>query len=693
MSDRNSFKPVHMLKQILSLKLTFCYYKNLKILLMVKYMGVSTFTYFFELILIRKFMENENVKKLIVPEGVQYISEWADYELPKGEHCIVDKGVTGCGYTEYCLTNPDNVILCSPRKMLLKNKSEQHKDDTNIFYLENTAQTEEELDDLLQKLKNHISKCIFLNLPCKIMVTYDSLHHIVRVLKENPVIDFTFVVDEFQCIFMDAFFKAEVEFDFVETLQYSPSVVYLSATPMLLKYLKKVDEFKDLTYYELDWSKTGYVERVNIERKHIRSINEEISRIISQYLNGNFPRIYKDGKWYESKEAVFYVNSVTDIVRAVRKNHLTPANTIIMCAESEVNKKALKRIKFTYGKVPLKGEPNPMFMFCTKSVYVGVDMYSDNAKSYIFADPNIDSLALDISIDLPQIAGRQRDKSNPFKNEIALFYKIIRKGKQLTLENFNEKQADRRKKSHDLLSLWNQANKDQKDCFRIKLKSDVQVNSYSWDFISVSRVTNEAVYNNFIELADERAWEVSQVDYQDSINVTKAISSVGVVSSVNEFKHDYEVEIDKFCSKFYSVGDFRDKMRLFCDFMDQHKDEPEIAEILNARIKSKEFNYFYSSFGTDGCRSVGYARKPLMDKVSIDLNNNNIKTQILSEFKLNQVLSAADVKTKLATIYAELGLKKTAKATDLDEYFVTKRHNITSPDGKSIRGVRIVNFK
>ena len=44
--------------------------------------------------------------KQVVPSGrdIKYISEWSEYKIPSG-HCIVDKGVTGCGYTEYTLTN------------------------------------------------------------------------------------------------------------------------------------------------------------------------------------------------------------------------------------------------------------------------------------------------------------------------------------------------------------------------------------------------------------------------------------------------------------------------------------------------------------------------------------------------------------------------------------------------------------
>ena len=62
--------------------------------------------------------------KIIVPKGIRYINEWKEFSLPN-EVCIIDKQITGCGFTEYCLTNQDNVILCSPRKILLENKAEQ----------------------------------------------------------------------------------------------------------------------------------------------------------------------------------------------------------------------------------------------------------------------------------------------------------------------------------------------------------------------------------------------------------------------------------------------------------------------------------------------------------------------------------------------------------------------------------------
>ena len=104
--------------------------------------------------------------------AIKYISEWIDYDLPRG-HVIVDKGVTGCGYTEYTLTNNLPTVLCSPRKLLLENKSEQHLKDQNILYLKNENKTFEDVSDFKNRIKTFVINCMEnLNLPPKILVTY-----------------------------------------------------------------------------------------------------------------------------------------------------------------------------------------------------------------------------------------------------------------------------------------------------------------------------------------------------------------------------------------------------------------------------------------------------------------------------------------------------------------------------------------
>ena len=635
-------------------------------------------------------------KKIIkVPNtGIKYISEWIDYDLPRG-HVIVDKGVTGCGYTEYTLTNNLPTVLCSPRKLLLENKSEQHQGDLNILYLKNEIKDINDINKLKNKIRNHIFLCDEENLPIKFLVTYDSSHYIIDILKElNLLNDFYFIIDEFQSIFLDAFFKSEVEFDFVEYLQDCPNVLYLSATPMLDKYLEKVDTFKNLPFYQIDWSDTGVVENIIIQRKFAASLGSECIKIIKQYLEGKFPSTFtSDNKIVFSKEAVFYFNSISDIIRVINKTNLSPSQVNIICADDGNNQNKLSKIGHSIGKIPLKNETNKMFTFCTKTAYIGSDFYSDCASSYVFADPNIKSLALDISLDLPQIVGRQRNRENPFKNNIVIFYKTKRKDdKDLTEEEFKKTQEERRKTTKNLLDIYNNVTLSQQKDYLQKLKADIKVSKYENDFVSISKKTNKPVYNSFIEISQERSWEVSQKDYQDKISVTKSLESL--TSNISEYQSDLEKEVQDFLdNKFYSTGIFKYKMRMYCEFMDLHQGNKEVSDIIYYKIKDPKYRKYYNFYGTKGCSSLRYEEKNL-ELGMIDVSKESeLSSVVHKKFQTGERYTLKEIKLVLQNIYRDLGITSKPKATDLDKYFNLTRTKFSDPKTKKrIEGYLLNNL-
>ena len=247
-----------------------------------------------------------------VPPEIKYLSEWDGYAIPRGK-CIVDKKVCGCGYTQLCLMNNDNVILCSPRKSLLENKLEQNP---QCFYFTPVSLSIGErkklnlFDDAdytkyvfnLQKenLKSYCSERIENNLPLKILVTYDSLPKLIEVLSFILMKDlfesFVIIVDEFQLVFSDARFKASVELDFVEYLdKYCKNVVYLSGTPMLESYLEALPFFKDLDYYELIWDQKR-ISSINILRIKTDNLEKSAIEIVNLYKQGKGPVKIVDGK-------------------------------------------------------------------------------------------------------------------------------------------------------------------------------------------------------------------------------------------------------------------------------------------------------------------------------------------------------------------------------------------------------------
>lgn len=128
----------------------------------------------------------------------------------------------------------------------------------------------------------------------------------------------------------------------------------------------------------------------------------------------------------------------------------------IICSSKSENIKKLNELsrevgeKFMIGDIPGKGEPHKMFTFCTSTVYIGADFYSTNAYSYIFANPLVKSMTVDVSVDLQQIIGRQRLDTNPFRNTATLYFNT-RKSKvtEEELENSIKEKKDKTKKQID----------------------------------------------------------------------------------------------------------------------------------------------------------------------------------------------------------------------------------------------------
>ena len=182
-----------------------------------------------------------------VPKGIRFLSDWPEFTLPETP-TIINKSITGCGFTEYCIRGPQNVILCSPRKVLLENKEKQHPGE--VLYVRNeldkvvgfdkdlatskpdktSDQKEKELSDFEKEainvaiakmhrdIRNHYENCYHSRVACNLIITYDSFHYLRDALGED-IKNFYVVVDEFQSIFTDSRFKSSTEMEFLNFLQ------------------------------------------------------------------------------------------------------------------------------------------------------------------------------------------------------------------------------------------------------------------------------------------------------------------------------------------------------------------------------------------------------------------------------------------------------------------------------------------
>ena len=668
-------------------------------------------------------------EKIIVPSGIRYISDWNEFNFNKFPgKCIINKQLPGCGFTEYCIRSNENIILCSPRKMLLKNKKNQHKFD--IYLVVNEMDKESNIDkdlskvdkttivneqfketidnnsEIYKRLYHEIEEyCISRSingLPCKILVTYDS-YRIVKDILEKLDRFYTFytVVDEFQSILHDSRFKSDTELKFLEYLIQSPTAYFVSATPMMDEYLEMLDEFKDLPYYELDWytEDPSRVIKPDLDVFLMRSVGEKASEIIQKYLNSEFESIVVMREGIPTKivstEAVFYVNSVNHITSIIKKNNLTPEQCNILCSDTPDNLKKIQRRlgkKFTIGEVPLEGDSHKMFTFCTRTVYLGADFYSLCARSFIFSDSNIDSLAVDISEDLPQILGRQRLKENPWKNSATFYYRSTANYREMKAEDFQKIIDDKMSMTESLLRVYSSTFIDKDKYSLAKTYQDLaKLKNYKDDYVAVNKVhTKEGniilrpVHNQLVLVNEIRAFKIQQIDYKDRFTVFSTIHNTLTRDDI--VNH----EVSEFLKIYTSLTTIHDKLKILCEY---GLSNDAIQIVLGQIADSDEIKSYYTTLGSQRLKGMGYHVTKIKRSLGIiTFSQELLESSIYSEFKIGDKITLADIKLKLEYLYKSINYDAAPKAKDLENYFEVKNSSIYE-NGKKIKCYTLINKK
>lgn len=681
-----------------------------------------------------------------VPKGIRYLGDQGWFSLRKfGYRYILNKQNPGCGFTEYCIKGPENVILCSPRKLLLKNKYEQHPNevylvrnemekDPNIDFdlnkssnirgklvSKNDALEEQLVEDdridrnsvIYRRLYNEIDTYISNRYCCpgsgaKILVTYDSYRIVMDILTSQGRFDkFITVIDEFQSILHDARFKSNTELKFMQKLKKSPTSIFVSATPLLDEYLDDLSDFRDLPYYQLDWGAqdSSRVIKPDLKVSQMYSVNSKAKEIIQSYLDGNFESIVvmRNGQPIEIKstEAVLYVNSVNLILNIIKNNDLTPDQVNILCADTEENKLKIKNRLgkgFNIGEIPLKGEPNKMFTFCTRTVYLGADFYSTCARTFVFSDSNSDSLAVDISDDLPQILGRQRDEDNPWQNTANFYYKTTADYRKMKKEDFDEKIQKKVEKTNNLLNVFYNGTKndEEKRTLAEKYKIDVRNSNYVNDYVAVNRVKDpitKKIYdvpiaNDLVRVNEKRAFRIQQIDYKDRFTVFASISyNMTPDDLINQ-------EVSMFFSKYNSIPFLQDKLRYLCESGLSNA----ALEIVLAQFQDSDpVKSYYITLGSDKLYKLGYNVTRIKKELGIvTFSPEVLVNTIYSNFHVGEKYLLSNLKNLLSDLYYSISYKATPKAIDILNYFEVKEFKVTAEiDGvkKRVRGYELVSSK
>ena len=603
-----------------------------------------------------------NIKYLT--ERDKFIEEFGKpFELPNG---ILNKEIPGCGATTVALTDEHKTIICSPRNELLKNKHEQYPDTLLVIGGVNIK----EIEAYLQTAE----------LP-KILVSYDSVYKLIGCIRDKS--DWRVVVDEFQCLLADSSFKSEIELHFLDNSRSFPYVTFLSATPILDKYLEQLDYFKDMNYYQLDWEEKDIV-RVYRERTK-NPINAALE-IVRYYQNGNYPSVYVNGERIYSKECVIFLNSVNNIVNIIKQTELKPEEVNIIVGNSDDNDRLIARIGegFTRGRIPLKGEAHKKFTFCTSTAYAGCDFYSTNAATFVISDCNRPNTAVDIATELVQIAGRQRLACNPFRQFLTFIYNV--NTEEVEREAFNEHLYRKVNVTLDEIRDNNNAG----EALRAKRIKDFKRTpdnvKYQDSYTMYDEQKGEFVFNRLAYVNEQYCFDVQKFNYQNGVIVRKQLQNSSFDVSENQAYAVYKEQLRHLIKK----EPFVDRMRAYCEYRAK---QGLIVNLAMSTLETKypELKYYYDILGGDRIKALDYKEKPLLNEIHTIKNFKGVRSELHGIIRIGDRLQTAEIQSILRNVYDKLGIHKSVKATDLKEFFEIHPVKIPTANGRKngfeIRGI------
>ena len=312
-------------------------------------------------------------------------------------------------------------------------------------------------------------------------------------------------------------------------------------------------------------------------------------------------------------------------------------------------------------------------------------------SSFIKSLPDI----IDISLDLPQILGRQRLKENVFRNEVLILYKSENKRGAVINEKKlvnDEKVLLKEENTKKLLVGYDKMSEEEKLMWAEKAADAKSL--YKNDYLGVSGRTGKATFNYLVKVADQRAYDVTRKEYIDDITIRKGIESIGN-ANIEVIDGNIEIELqgvyDLLVSEFNKDNNFERRMKLLCDINEQY---PGFFQIyanspIQALIPITYQNYI-SLLGFEKIKTLRYYESAIVGYIQSQQNLQN--SSISSLFNVGDKYTTKQIKEMLANFYSLNSISKTPKASDLEQYYILKAIKLKVGD-KWEHGFEIIAIK
>lgn len=292
----------------------------------------------------------------------QYLSQFID-KLPS--HCLINKGITGCGGTTLELQSKRNSIILCPTKNLVASKVKPE-------FLGVTGETtNKEIKDYAMGKGDK-----------KIIATYDALSRLMELIPDYQ--NYFLLIDEYHLLFNDYSFRSEPIMFILHNYSKFKDWAFMTATPLKEEFI--LEELKDVEQIIYEWNNSVPVKITILDTYFVQ---KELYNIIST----------------EQRNLHIFLNSVSTISKIADK--LDPNSFRVVCSNKS---KVRNSSKIT--------DPVKKINFYTSCAFEGCDIYDPEGLCIIVSDTNISTTVLDITTKVRQVCGRLRDSK--YKDEVIL---------------------------------------------------------------------------------------------------------------------------------------------------------------------------------------------------------------------------------------------------------------------------------
>lgn len=225
--------------------------------------------------------------------------------------------------------------------------------------------------------------------------------------------------------------------------------------------------------------------------------------------------------------------------------------------------------------------------------------------------------------------------------------------------------------------LW----KHRANIFNLSKSADLLVYEYlrSKNLDSYSGIEYRIIGRNKLEVCKSNRLDV---EYQKILDEKESIAKY---LNYKENKDSFDSE---FLDAFYNTNNFERQMKLFCEYLKTNNyNRKELENVI-----SQKYLDYYDFFGIDGCRANSYKESNLQSKLLCGIESDKLAKVVLDKFKLNERISKKEIKETLKSIYQDLSLSKTAKATDIFDWFEVRACNYME-NGKKVNGFELLALK